>query len=135
MISSQSKILLNFSLHLDDETEIDSNFDQSPVAMQIGDGNMLPGFEKHLLGMSAGQSKKVTISAEDAFGTYNQENVQTIERSVFVEDIDLVQGMVVSFADAAGAELPGVILSVAANEVTVDFNHCLLYTSDAADES
>ena len=37
----------------------------------------------------------------------------------------MAPGLMVSFADAQGAELPGVISSIEGDYVTVDFNHPL----------
>ena len=48
-----------------------------------------------------------------------------MKRSEFAKDMELEVGMVVSFADANQAELPGVIKTVEDNLVVVDFNHPL----------
>jgi len=66
-----------------------------------------------------------TIEPEDGFGQPNDNNVQVIPRDQFDEDIDLEIGLVFSFADASGGELPGLVVSFDDEEVTVDFNHPL----------
>ena len=48
-----------------------------------------------------------------------------MSRSSFSEDMDLSEGLVVSFADQRKAELPGVISRIDEDEVEVDFNHPL----------
>lgn len=48
-----------------------------------------------------------------------------MKRTDFGADIQLEEGMVVSFADANQAELPGVIKTIEDNVVVVDFNHPL----------
>ena len=48
-----------------------------------------------------------------------------VERDSFDPQIELAAGLVVSFADAAGGELPGIVRSFDEDEVTVDFNHPL----------
>ena len=108
---------------------IDSNFDGDPATMVLGDGNMLPGFESVLVGLAAGAEKTVTIAAADGFGEANPDNLQTFPReklaSICSNEDELVAGAVLSFADAARGELPGVIKTVTADEVVVDFNHPL----------
>ncbi len=48
-----------------------------------------------------------------------------MKRSDFGADLEIEVGLMVSFADANGAELPGVIKEVHDNLVVVDFNHPL----------
>ena len=53
-VGEGTRVVLNFSLSLEDGSEVDSNFGNDPVEFVIGDGNLLPGFERHLFGMTAG---------------------------------------------------------------------------------
>ena len=124
-VGNASSITLNFALFLEDGQEIDSNFDGNPVEMKMGDGNMLPGFEQHLLGLQEGGSVEVTVSAEDAFGPHNEENLQRFKASDFATDMTLEKGLMISFADPAGGELTGVVDSLENEWVMVDFNHPL----------
>lgn len=125
IVQENSSITLNFALSLLDGSEIDSNFDGEPVAMKIGDGNMLPGFEKCLIGLVAGSKVEQTICAEDAFGGYNDENIQRFKKSSFDSDLNLEKGLVINFADPAGGGLPGVVQEIDGDWVFVDFNHPL----------
>ena len=118
-------MFLNFSVSLEDGSEVDSNFGGEPVSFVVGDGNLLPGFERVLMGMEPGQRHVFTVSPEDAFGQPNDNNVQTVARDHFDDDVALEIGLVFSFADAAGGELPGLIVAFDEEEVTVDFNHPL----------
>jgi FKBP-type peptidyl-prolyl cis-trans isomerase SlpA len=124
-VDHQSRIQLNFSLSLPDGQQIDSNFSGDPVAMQLGDGKMMTGFEAHLIGMSKGDIKEVLVPAANAFGEYNSDNLQQFDLASFSPDVALEEGLVVNFADAAGAELPGVVNSISNTKVVVDFNHPL----------
>jgi FKBP-type peptidyl-prolyl cis-trans isomerase SlpA len=124
-ITSNSKITLHFSLSLDDGSLVDSTFDGKPATFTMGDGSLLPGFEKILLGLSSGQETQALVPPEAAFGQPHPQNVQYFKRSDFDADMDLQEGLIVSFADAARAELPGVIKNVTDTEVMVDFNHPL----------
>jgi FKBP-type peptidyl-prolyl cis-trans isomerase SlpA len=125
-VSEGTRIYLNFSLSLEDGSEVDSNFGSEPVSFVYGDGSLLPGFEVLMLGMEAGQRNMFTVLPENAFGQPNDNNVQSMARDHFdEEEVELEIGMVYSFADAAGGELPGMLLSIDEEEVTVDFNHPL----------
>ena len=124
-VSEGTRVFLNFSLSLDDGSEVDTNFGGDPVDFVIGDGSLLPGFERLIFGMSAGERQMFTVLPEDAFGQPNDNNVQFIDRDNFDEDTELEIGMVYSFADAAGGEVPGVLIAFDDEQVTVDFNHPL----------
>jgi FKBP-type peptidyl-prolyl cis-trans isomerase SlpA len=125
LIGSASRVSLHFSLSLDDGSVIDSNFEQTPATLSIGDGNLPLGFEEHLLGMSVAQKASFTVLPEKAFGQHNPSNIQHVKRNSFAADMELSEGLVVSFADANKGELPGVIQNIGEDEVTVDFNHPL----------
>src|SRR5690606_23820150 len=83
------------------------------------------GFEKAIFGTREGEKKTVLIKPEDSFGQHNPNNVQEIPRAQFGSDIELSEGLMLSFADAQKAELPGVVRSFDDNVVVVDFNHPL----------
>lgn len=124
-IGPGTEIRLHFSLALEDGQLVDSTFEAKPASFQFGDGSLLPGFEKHLLGLSAGDQGRFQVPPEDAFAQPNPANVQQFKRDQFDADAELAEGMVMAFADAQGGELPGVIKAISAEEVTVDFNHPL----------
>ena len=124
-VSEGTRVFLNFSVSLEDGSEVDSNFGGDPVDFVVGDGSLLPGFERLIFGMEAGDRQMFTVSPEDAFGQPNDNNVQYLPRDQFDEEAELEIGTVYSFADASGGELPGMIISYDEEEVTVDFNHPL----------
>ena len=124
-IKGKSKVTLHFSLALENGDIVDSTFDASPATFDMGDGSLLPGFEQYLLGLCAGAKQTFIVPQQNGFGARNPQNIQTFKRSVFAPDMQLAQGLIVSFADASGAELPGVIKGFDENLVEVDFNHPL----------
>ncbi len=121
-IQDGSQVKMHFSLMLEDQTVIDTNFDKEPVCFFIGDGNLLPGFEKVLIGMQTNQEGTFEIEPKEAFGQHNNQNVQTLELSSFDDNIEV--GSVYSFQNGDG-ELPGVIIEINESTVQVDFNHPL----------
>jgi len=123
-VSEGTRVVLNFELRLEDDAIVDSNFDGEPVQFVVGDGSLLPGFERALFGLKAGDRTQFTIAPEQGFGMPNENNVQRLARDRF-DDADPQPGLVFSFAAADGGELPGLIVAVDEREVIVDFNHPL----------
>lgn len=124
-IGPGTKITLHFALQLDNGDMVDSNFERTPATFTVGDGNLLPGFEKALFGMLEGEHKTLVIKPEDGFGQRNPNNIQEIARSQFSPDLELSEGLMLSFADAQKTELPGVVQRYDDEVVVVDFNHPL----------
>jgi len=124
-IGCNSRVTLHFSLSFEDGGIIDSNFEGAPAVLVIGDGSLPFEFEQKVVGMTAGQQNTFTLLPEQAFGQANPNNVQRFDRSDFDAALELVEGLVISFADARQSELPGVVQSVQGQQVTVDFNHPL----------
>lgn len=123
-IDDGMEVTLHFTLKLEDGTELDSTRNKSPATFQVGDGNLPPGFEHYLKGMSSGESDSFAISPEHGFGQHNPQNVQMMSRDQFEAEVP-EEGMVMSFSDVGGGELPGVIKQIDGNQVEVDFNHPL----------
>ena len=129
-IVAGSQVSLYFSLALPDGGIIDSNFDKKPASFRLGDGQMLPGFEQVLMGLCTGEEVETTLEAKDAFGERNPRNEQVfpLEKFEHLLEDDLVTtqiGSVVSFKDAGGFDLPGVVKAIGEKTVSVDFNHPL----------
>lgn len=120
-----TKVTLHFSLTLANGDVIDSNFELEPATFTVGDGSLLVGFEKAIFGMQEGDRERFLIKPEEGFGQRNPNNIQEIPRDQFSEDIELSEGLMLSFADAQKTELPGVVQRFDDQRVIVDFNHPL----------
>jgi len=125
VIATNTKITLHFSLALAQGELIDSTRQKAPATFVYGDGNLLPSFEKLLLGLQVGARRSFVLEAKQAFGEYVAENEQAIPRTQFAKDLSLEQGMLIAFADASGEELPGLVKSINEQFVLIDFNHPL----------
>lgn len=124
-IAQDTRVTLHFSLRLENGDVVDSTFDKKPATFTVGDGSLLPGFERKLFGLNKGSQQKFIVLPEDAFGQPNPNNLQYFKRSQFDAALELHEGLVISFADAANSELPGVVSRFDDKEVIVDFNHPL----------
>jgi FKBP-type peptidyl-prolyl cis-trans isomerase SlpA len=125
VISAQTRATLFFSLSLADGQVIDSNFGSKPAQCVPGDGNLLPAFDACIVGLQTGDRRQFVIPAAEAFGVRQEANLKRVPRDRFSKDVELVPGLVVSFAAAEGGELPGVIHRLMGDVIEVDFNHPL----------
>jgi FKBP-type peptidyl-prolyl cis-trans isomerase SlpA len=118
------QVTLHFAIKLENGDVVDSTFDKQPATFNVGDGSLLPGFETVLYGLKSGDQRSLSIAPEQGFGQPNPQNVQMLPRSQFAA-MELSEGLLVIFNDAANAELPGVVKAFDDNQVTIDFNHPL----------
>ncbi|HET8707839.1 MAG TPA: peptidylprolyl isomerase [Pseudomonadales bacterium] len=125
LIGPDTTITLHFSVSLASGELVDSTREKSPATFSYGDGSLLPGFEEVLVGLKRGDRRSVILPPEKAFGEWNENNVQVMPRAGFASDLPLEPGLILSFADANKAELPGVVKEVREDEVVIDFNHPL----------
>ena len=121
---------LHFSLLLTSGEVIDSNFEQEPPSFKLGDGSMLPGFERLLLGLGTGDDIEELLQPEQAFGTVNQGNfhrfpVAKFEQLLEDELIPTEVGSMVCFKYPKGFDLAGVVTNISDDSIGIDFNHPL----------
>jgi FKBP-type peptidyl-prolyl cis-trans isomerase SlpA len=127
-IAQGSQVALHFSVALENGIEIDNTRSYpEPVSLVIGDGNLLEGFERALLGLRAGDRRTVHLPPEDAFGPWNPDNVQLFDAVQFIKAGDVIPevGTMMEFQDKGGGTLAGVVKTVNEAQVEVDFNHPL----------
>jgi peptidylprolyl isomerase len=118
-------VKVNYTVKLDDGTVFDSTKDQGPFQFTIGLGSVIPGFEKEIMGMRAGESKTVGVSAEDAYGPYYKELIKEVDRTEFPEDFKLEVGQRLELPGRDGQSALVTVLQVSGKTVILDTNHPL----------
>lgn len=83
------KVKVHFTGYLEDNTIFGSTMNEDPFEFTIGEKNMLPGFEKAVIGMKEGDTKTITLPPEEAYGAYNKQLVHIMDRGSFPPEIKL----------------------------------------------
>lgn len=96
-----------------------------PLEFTIGEGEVIPGFEKGVIGMSVGESKTLNIPVEDGYGDRHDEMVATVEREHMPSDLTPEVGMRLEVTQEDGQQFPVVITEVTDTHITLDANHPL----------
>ena len=134
-ITANKSVSAEYELFVDGEKEgelelMERATAQQPLNFVYGVGMMLPKFEENLFGMQVGDKFDFVISAEEAYGLYDDESVLDLDRSVFEIDGKLdeemvFEGNVVPLMDSDGNRINAQIVSVSDTHVKVDLNHPL----------
>jgi len=104
---------------------IDSTVDCESLEFIQGFGSIISGLERALYGMAQGETKAVTVAAEDAYGKYDIEQIDDIPMTEFPIEIPLEPGLELELKDVEGDTLYGRIISLGKSRVKMDFNHPL----------
>lgn len=110
---------------LSDGTEFDSSSGREPLEFTIGEGMLIPGFENAVEGMAPGESKKVVIPAEEAYGPYIKELVADFDKAQFPPDINPEVGTQLQIEQDNGGTTLVRVIDVTESNVTLDANHPL----------
>ena len=103
---------------------VDSNVGGDLLEFIAGQGQIIPGLEKAIDGMEAGEEKTVTVTANEAYGERNEEWVETLPKDQF-EGIELQKGMVLYGQSPDGQTIAVIVKDFNDTEVTIDYNHPL----------
>lgn len=125
-VETGSTVTLHYTLSLAASGRIvDTTRNSEPLRVVVGESNLLPVFERCLLGLDGGDVRRFEIASRDAYGEEDIADIQMMPRSDFPPDMKLEPGMVVGFDLPSGDEVPGTIIEVSEHEVQVDFSHPL----------
>jgi FKBP-type peptidyl-prolyl cis-trans isomerase SlyD len=117
-------VSMDYSLFVEGKM-IDSSAGQEPLLFLQGSGNIIRGLEQALYGMAIGQSKQVTVPAQDAYGELDLEAFTDVPRGQFPANIPLEIGLELGVRDETGRTLAAHIAHIDAEVVRLDFNHPL----------
>jgi len=118
-------VQVDYTGTLENGTVFDTSEGREPLEFTLGQHQMIPGFEQAVLGMKVGESKTVTIPAEDAYGPYRDDMVQVIDREELTNIPNPEVGQQLQGSQPGGGTITGTITNVTDTTITVDFNHPL----------
>ena len=122
---SGDTVRIHYTGTLDDGTEFDSSSGRDPLEFALGAGQVIPGFDSAVDGMAVGESKTVTIPAEEAYGERHEQLVQQVSRGALPDDIEPAVGMQLQSQSPEGQVMMLVVTEVEEESITVDANHPL----------
>lgn len=126
-IQANARVVLDYSLHDDKGDLLDASEGQDgePIVYVHGYGMIVPGLETALMGLRAGEEKKVIVSPEEGFGEHDDELVMEVERSEFPNPTKVEPGDEFVAESPDGDEVPMRVIEVKGDSVIVDANHPL----------
>lgn len=125
LINQHSRVTMHHKIGLPDGTVLEDTFDQEPMVIQLGSGELAEGLELALLELKAGDEQVIDINPDLAFGFIDDSLFTDMNRADFAKEIELQPGLIMEFSTPSGEFVPGTILSFDETTVKVDLNHPL----------
>lgn len=126
-ISKDTVVALHYSLEVEGN-KIDASAEQ-PLVYLHGHGMMIPGFEKNLVNLSAGDKYDFIVPASEGYGNYNEQMVADLDKSIFLIDgtmsPQVFEGAQLQLTNQDGHPMVGVVTKISEEHVQMDFNHQL----------
>ena len=118
-------VTLAYTLYDEDGDVLDRTDDEEPLSYLHGYGQLVPGLERGIEGMTKGALRSVVVQPADGYGEYEPEAVFEIERSDFPRPHEIAAGdeFVAESDDGQGIALT--VLEVNGDSCIVDTNHPL----------
>lgn len=120
-----SEVIMHFTIKLTDNTVAQTTTKGEPSKFTMDDESLKDPVESQLIGLKAGETKKIELTPEQAYGFPNPENFHTFPKSQFPSEVEPQAGDIFNFDQPDGNGVPGLITAVEGDEITVDFNHPL----------
>jgi peptidylprolyl isomerase len=118
-------VKVHYTGKLDNGEVFDTSKEREPFEFKIGDEAVIPGFEKGVVGMGAGETKTIEISPEDAYGAKKEDLVVEVEKSELPEDITPSVGQRLQIRQQEGNPIVVTITHMNEDSITLDANHPL----------
>jgi len=110
---------------LSDGTEFDNSRTRGKTLdFKVGTPGLITGFSNAVVGMTSGDTKTITLAADDAYGQVNPEAFQNIPKTQFDDDFVFEVGGAVMGQGPQGP-FRATISEVQDDTVVLDFNHPL----------
>ncbi len=124
VVADGMKVKFDYTLTVGTE-QVETTQGKEPLEYVHGKSMLIPGLEKELAGLKAGDAKTVIVKAEDAYGPVRPEALREIENTKLPADITPKVGMVLEMQDPEGNAYPAIVKELKEKTFILDFNHPL----------
>lgn len=129
-IAENLVVTMDYELRIDGEI-VDTSEDGDPIIFLQGAGQIIPGLEKAINGLTVGDKKTVTVDPSDGYGEIDPDSIVEVPKDEFPSDFPLELGVEITVNtededdDSYEEEMEATIVGINEDTITLDFNHPL----------
>lgn len=124
-VKPNDTIKVHYTGKLQDGQVFDSSREREPLEFTLGQGQIIPGFEKGVIDMEENETKTINISSSDAYGERREEMVQEVPKSQLPPEIKPEVGLPLMSQTPDGQQIRLTVTDVKDETIVVDANHPL----------
>lgn len=122
-VKDQDNVKVHYTGKLKDGQVFDTSQGREPLEFKVGEGNMIPGFEKGVMDMELNEEKTIEIPFAEAYGPVNQDLIQKVEKDKLPPDLNPAVGMKLMSTTESGHQIPIKVTEVGDDYIMIDANH------------
>ena len=124
MLQHGQKVSMEYTVFLEDGTQIDSNVGDDPLIFVLGQHQIFPALEEAVVPLSVGESRRVQLKPDQAYGPVIPDAFREVDAESVPENFRFA-GAILGIQDPAGGVFPIRVHEVKEDKVVLDFNHPL----------
>ncbi len=124
-VKTGDTVRIHYRGTLQDGTQFDSSEGRDPLEFEVGSGQIIPGLDKALPGMTVGEAKTVAVPVDEAYGRRNPDASHAVPRAQIPDNIPLEVGTALQMRSPDGRAIAVTVAEVTDETVTLDANHPL----------
>ena len=124
VVSDGKLVKAHYTLTVDGKV-VDSSKGKEPLQFKVGSKQMIPGFEKAIIGMKVGEKKSFKVSPKDGYGIEDPKAFQNVPKNRLPHEMTPKAGMLLRVKGKDGREFTARISEVRKDMVVLNFNHPL----------
>jgi FKBP-type peptidyl-prolyl cis-trans isomerase 2 len=124
VVSEGKSVKVHYTLKVDGKV-LDSSNGREPLQFKAGSHQIIPGFEKAVMGMKVSEKRSFKVSPEEGYGPENPKAIQNVPKKQLPPDITPKAGMTLYAQAKNGQRIPVRVVEVKKDVVVMNFNHPL----------
>jgi len=125
MAKNGSVVKVHYTGTLVDGSVFDSSLKREPLQFKLGCGQVIPGFEQAVLSMNVGETKTVTIPADQAYGQRRDDLILVVEKEKVPAALAPKVGDRLQIRQPNNTPVLVVVTDINEKTITLDANHAL----------
>ncbi|MEZ7514578.1 FKBP-type peptidyl-prolyl cis-trans isomerase [Flavobacterium frigidarium] len=124
-VKENNTVKVHYTGKLADGQVFDTSEGKEPLAFTLGEGRLIPGFEKGLIDMKLNEKKTINITKDDAYGDPREDLIIEVPKTELPQEMTPEVGMGLVSRTPEGQEMNLMVVEVREESVVLDGNHPL----------